>query len=170
MNHITITENDVISVYMPRIKRFCRGKWPNLEPEDRESEATLYFVCALRSFPIGCGHFWEDYCNALIPYMNHLNRIAPPRYFKKEHSLDHPISMDHAKSAMTLLDILKGPDLDESSLSVESFIETLSSEDQEIIRDLMKKVPRTLVARKHHLSIYALKKRLDEIGKLYIER
>lgn len=169
MKNRTVTENDVISVYMPRIKQFCRGKWPNLEPEDRESEAALYFVCALRSFPIACGHFWEDYCNALIPYMDRLNRIAPSRYFKKEDSLDRPINVDHTESEMTLFDILEGSSLDESSLSVESFMKTLSTEDQDIIRNLMKKVPRASVARKHHLSAYALKKRLDEIGKSYIE-
>jgi hypothetical protein len=85
-----ITENDVILFYRPHIKQICQGRWPNLEPKDRESEATLYFICALRSFPLNCGHFWEDYCDALIPYMDQLNRIAPSRYFSKECSLDYP--------------------------------------------------------------------------------
>lgn len=61
MNKKTVTENDVISVYIPRIEKICRGRWTNLEMDDRVAEAVLCFICALRSLPINCGHFWEDY-------------------------------------------------------------------------------------------------------------
>lgn len=164
-----ITENDVILFYMPRIKQFCHGRWPNLEPEDRESEAVFYFICALRSFPLNCGHFWEDYCNALVSYMDHLNRITPSRYFRKEYSLDCTIKTNNCEGEITLFDILEGPGLDESSLSVESFIKALSSEDSAIIHDLIEEIPLAAVAQKHNLSVYSLRKRLYKIGTIYME-
>lgn len=164
-----ITENDVMLRYMPRVKQICRGRWLNLEAEDRESEAAFFFVCALRSFPLSCGHFWEDYCNALIFYMDQLNKVALPRYFRKEYSFDSTIKTNNLDGEITLFDILEEPGLDESSLSVKSFIKALSPEDSAIIHELIEEVPLATVAQKHNLSSYSLKKRLCKIGTIYME-
>lgn len=101
--------------------------------------------------------------------MNQLNRIAPSRYFSKERSLYYPINANHFEGKITLFDLLEGPGLDESSLYVKSFVETLSLADRAIIHDFMGKVPRSLVAKKHNLSVYVLKKRLERIGTAYLE-
>ena len=167
---MNVTENDIIVAYMPHIKHICQGKWPNLEPEDRESEAVLFFIYALRSLPLDSGNFWEDYCEALVLYMDSLNRRAPSRYYKKEYSLDCPILTHNDKSPMTLLDILESSSQDETTLLVESFMETLELEDKDILHDLMDKVPYAFVARRHHLTVYSLKKRLEKIGMAYIEK
>ena len=89
--------------------------------------------------------------------MDQLNRVTPSRYFAKVYSLDCPINTRNPDSKITLFDILEGPYLDDSSFFVDSFIETLSLRDNDIIRDLMEKVPRALVARKHNLSLNSLK-------------
>ena len=167
---MNVTENDIIAAYMPHIKHICQGKWLNLEPEDRESEAVFFFMCALRSFSLDSGNFWKDYCEALSPYMDGLNRCAPSHYYKKKYSLDCPILTHNDKSPMTLLDILEGPGLDETTLFVESFMETLVPEDKDILHDLMDKASYAFVARDHHLTAYSLKKRLEKIGMAYIKK
>lgn len=144
---MNVTEGDVLLRFLPHIKQICQGRWPNLEPEDREAEAAIFFVCALRSFPLNGGHFWEDYCAALTPYMNRVNQTAPSRYYSKEYSLDRPIRTNNSEREITLSDILVGSDYDESSLYVEAFIETRSEEEKAIIRELIDQKSRAMVAR-----------------------
>ena len=68
------TEEIALRLAMPHIRKICHGKWLNLEPEDRVSEAAYFFVCAFRSIPLGTGNFIPDYEDALVPYMNEHNR------------------------------------------------------------------------------------------------
>lgn len=163
-----VTENDVLILYLPRIKQMCYGRWTNLEPEDRQAEAALFFLYMLRRPYLNCRYFWKEYCDALVPHMDHLNRIAPSRYFK-ECSLDCPINTKDFQGKLTLLDVLGRIDSDESLLYVKEFIKTLNQEDEAIVHDLEEGLSRASVARKHQISVYALKKRLNKACALYME-
>ena len=163
-----VTENDVLTFYLPRIKQVCYGRWVNLEPEDRHAEAALFFLYVLRRPYLNYKYFWKEYCDALVPHMNHLNRTAPSRY-SKQCSLYRPVSTNYFQEKLILLDVLGRIDSDESLLYVKAFINTLQQEDRTIVCELIAGWSRASVARTHRLSAYALKMRLNKIYESYME-
>ena len=74
-------EGEIFELALSHIEKICCGKWLNLEPDDRASEASYFFICALRSLHLDSGYFTVDYKTALIPYMDELNRKTPSRYY-----------------------------------------------------------------------------------------
>ena len=158
-------EETMLDLAMPYIKKICRGKWLNLEPEDRIAEAAYFFVCSFRSLPIGTGHFMSDYEKALIPYMDEHNRKAPPRYYGCNQSLDALKFATNGNGTWSLYDILTATEIDETALCVESFLKSLPAKERAIVYDLMiDELPQSTVAHKNKLSDIELSKILNLIS------
>ncbi len=167
---VDLKEEEKLILLMPYIKKLCNSRWLNFEPEVREAEALLFCICALRSLPVNSGHFLDDLRDTLVPYMDEKNRMAPPRYYGHDCSLDSAIVTNNGKKDWTRYDILHGPELDESRMTVESFITSLPVMQREIIYDLMfGGLSKAAVARKYDLLIYALEKTLLQIGRKYLK-
>ena len=159
-------EEKLLIMAMPHIKKLCYGKWKNLEPEDRVSEALLFFVCAYRSLPINTGHFMSDYVTALTPYMNERNSETPSRYYGRAPSLDQK----HDDSRWSLYEVFQGSVIDETVLPVASFLGSLPARSQSIIDDLMDEdLSREEIAQKYGLPAYAFNGLLETILDDYIQ-
>ena len=161
-------ENEIVGLAMPHIKKLCYGKWFNLELEDRIIEAAYFFICALRNLPIDSGHFMSDYEDALVPYMNEQNRKEPSRYHRCDRSLDDPGNTNNTDKKWTLYDILSGPDIDQTAVDVDSFLNSLPIWQKNILQDRMiYGYTETQVAHKYGFPNNKLKKVLLKIGDIY---
>lgn len=163
------TESRMVELALPHIKKLCYRKWMNLEWEDRLAEASYFFICATRSFPIDSGHFMKDYSAALIPYMDLLNRKAPPRFYKCEASLDQRMAARNGDSTWSLYEILEDPNLDGSVVFTAAFLRSLPKQQQSILRDWMDGYTKAEIARKYGLLMAELIKLLLQIGQKYKE-
>lgn len=118
-------EERAMLLLMPHLKALCHRKWSNLEPEDRLSEAVLFTLCAIRSLPINSGHFIPDLNATLLPHMDKQNRKAPSRFYGCDQSLDCQMATSNGDDSWNLYAILTGSEIDESSIMVHSFLNSL---------------------------------------------
>lgn len=68
------TEELALEKATPYLRALCKKRWSNLEYEDRLAEVQFIFLLALRQFSTNSGHFLEDFCAVLTPYMDELNK------------------------------------------------------------------------------------------------
>ena len=157
-------EEQAILLLMPYLKKLCHGRWPNLEPEDRLSEAVLFTLCAIRSLPVNSGHFIPDLNKTLFPYMDEQNCKAPSRFYGRDRSLDCQIDTNNGDSGWNLYAVLTGSEIDDSSVMVRSFFRTLPGWQKNLLLDLEEKgLSRSAAAHKYQMSVYTLKKTLRQL-------
>lgn len=118
-------EEQAILLLMPHLKNLCHRKWPNLEPEDRLSEAVLFTLCAIRSLPTNSGHFISDLNATLLPHMDKQNRNTLSRFYGRDQSLDCQMATSNGDDSWTLYATLTGSEIDESSIMLDSFMDSL---------------------------------------------
>lgn len=164
------SENEILKAALPYIRKICCAKWCNIEPEDRVSEASLFFLCALRSLPLNTGYFLKDFEAALKPYMDDLNRKSNSRYYPGTCSLDKNIRDKNNQSSISPYTLIKGGGLDNTRLEVHSFLHSLPIQERCLIYDLMySDLSRAEAAEKYGLSVTEMDEILLLFGKTFID-
>lgn len=157
-------ETQAILLLMPYLTKLCQGRWQNLEPEDRLSEAVLFTVCAIRSLPINSGHFITDLNARLVPHMDEQNRQAPSRFYGRDRSLDYQISANNCDSSWNLYAILAHPETGYSAVVMRSFLKSLPDWQKNLLCDLQEQgLPKSAAALKYGMSVYKLEKILMKL-------
>lgn len=158
-------EDRIVLAAIPVIKAICRGKWLNLEPEDRVSEALLLFVEDLRSIPLTSGHFFKDYRAHLPERMDKLNRETPSLRFGRS-SLDAIIT-GIKNDGVNGYGILHSHLSDFSRPSVDEFISSLTDDESKIVLLRMSGFGKLETSRVLNMSVYRLEKVLGDIRRRY---
>ena len=152
-------EEQAMLLLMPHLKNFCHRRWSNLEPEDRLSEAVLFTLCAIRSLPINSGHFISDLNATLLLYMDKQNRKTPSRFYGCDQSLGCQIATSNDDDSWNHYAILTGSEIDESSIMLDSFMDSLPHWQKNLLRDLIDEgLSRSAAALKYGMSVYKLEK------------
>ena len=159
-------EERTILILLPYLKKLCYGKWLNLEPEDRLSEAALFTLCATRSLPLTSGHFIPDLNAAIFPHMKELNRKTPSRFYAQHYSLDRQRATSNGDS-WGLRDVLTGSELDDSVIMIRSYLRSLPCWKRELLLDLAEGLSKSAAARKHQMSVYMLDKTVKQLWEDY---
>lgn len=139
-------EEEAIALFRKHIEHYCIGRWINIEPEDRLSEAMLTFCQALRTFPLDKGRFWPSYIRMLHGSLDELNRATPSPYFGRHLSLDKQYHVGQDGALATMLDFLPGPADDDTLLGVASFLRALTGQQRLVLNLLYKGVGKKQIA------------------------
>lgn len=161
-------EQDALIWFDPFIESECDGRWFNLELEDRISEARLIFCQALRMFPLGSGHFWDDYLKMLHPYMDELNRQTPSLKYPVACSLDRPYRNDSSTKSVSLMDTIKGCGMDSTRLEVASFKQSLQEHEKAILCSLEQRLSRKAISLQLGISPHILSRTIRQLGIRYL--
>lgn len=157
-------EEQAMLLLMTHLKNLCHRRWSNLEPEDRLSEVVLFTLCAIRSLSINSGHFIPDLNATLSLYMDEQNRKTPSRFYGCDQSLDGQMATSNGDDSWNLYAILSGSEIDESSIMVHSFLNSLPDWQKNLLRDLQEQgLPKSAAALKYGMSVYTLDKILMKL-------
>lgn len=160
-------EEAALTWFTPQIGMYCAGRWQNIEPEDRFSEASSIFIQALRIFPWVGGVFWQNYLSILCPYMDDLNRATHSLRYPREVSLDKPYTTNHGETGVCLHNFVQGRGINHESMELRSFLNSLLADERRIVADLASGRPKHAVAAENGLTIHKLNRFLEGLEKRY---
>lgn len=89
-----------------RIDELCAQRWPYIEKEDREQEAMLVLMIALRNLRLDDGYFWRDYETLLNQHMEERKESMSSLFRYHCRSLDAQIQTRIPGKTCALLDCL----------------------------------------------------------------
>ena len=160
-------EDRIISAALPIIRCLCRGRWLNLEYDDRVAEALLNFVETLRSMPLTTGHFFKDYWDCFSEYMDKLNRKTPSMRFGR-FSLDASIASSE-KGEFDGYSVHPSCLSDFSRPLADAFLSSLPDDERQIVCLRISGYSKQEAARVLNMSVYRLEKTLNNIQWRYVE-
>lgn len=161
------SEENAIIALIPYLKMICKGRWYNMEPEDRLPEAVGFSVLFIRKYPI-TENFVTNFNLLLKEYMDNLNRQLPSRFNRPEISPDNIHISDDGKGNYTGYDIIESSETDYSVVSVNSFLSSLQNEDRQLIADFIEETDTNTILEKYNITECELNIKRERLYKQFL--
>jgi len=132
----SITEEDVVNSYLPRVVQICKNSYKGMELEDRLMEGEIALLHAIRTYKTHYGCFEEYMFQQLRAIMKQKNKEAwAVRKLESLFSLDAGLATNDCTFALS--QYIGTPLLDDTIFDVDCFIEGLSAIERDIVIHLM---------------------------------
>ena len=157
-----ITEEDILSLYMPLVIQECKNSYKGIEWEERIAEGGIALLYAIRTYRAYYGCFKEYMITQLRRIMKQKNKEAwKVKRLESRISLDAPFIV--GEDNLVFAECIAAPLSDDVSLVIQDFIVRLSPIEQNVVCMLMDNYSIQEISSKTSMTLHQITSLLDDL-------